>query len=88
MISGLRVIPLHCNVQSHSLSFAIARARRPFTVLHFSAKLALLRVLKQRLVVLHVVPHLAARLVEQGAVPARCRALVEKKTHTHKKKGV
>lgn len=59
-------------------SFPIANVRQPFTVLHFGAKLALLRVLKQRLVVLHVVPHFAARLVEQSAVAARCRALKNK----------
>lgn len=44
------------------------------TVLHFGAQLALLGVLEQRLVALDLVARLAARLVEQSAVAARCRA--------------
>lgn len=45
------------------------------TVLHFGAKLALLGVLKQRLVPLAFVPRLTAGLIEQSPIPTRRRAM-------------
>lgn len=48
------------------------------TVLYFGAKLALLYILKQRLMALDLIPRLAARLVKQGAVPTGCRAADKK----------
>lgn len=50
------------------------------TILHFSTKLALLRILKQRLVALDFVPRLTARLIKQSAVSAGCRATDERTT--------
>lgn len=45
------------------------------TVLHFGTELALLGVLKQRLMALHFVSSLAAGLIEQSPVPTGCRAI-------------
>lgn len=45
------------------------------TVLYFGAELALLGVLKQRLMALDFIPSLAAGLIKQSAVPTRCRAV-------------
>ena len=44
------------------------------TILHFGAELALLGVLKQRMVAFHLVPRLTAGLVKQGPVPTGRRA--------------
>lgn len=44
------------------------------TVLHFGAQLALLGILKQRLVTAHLFSCFTARLVEQSAIPAWRRA--------------
>lgn len=51
------------------------------TILYFGAKLALLYILKQRLMALDFIPCLAAWLVKQSAVPTGCRA-VDKKERT------
>lgn len=68
---------LLCKVRNHLLSYigVNSNSDHSFTILHFGAELALLSVLKQRLMVLDIVPCLAARLVKQSAIPTRCRAL-------------
>lgn len=53
---------LHCKVSNHLLSYIGVKSNShySFTILHFGAELALLSVLKQRLMVLDIVPCLAA----------------------------
>lgn len=50
----------------------------PLTILYFGAKLALLYILKQRLMALDFIPCLTAWLVKQSAVPTGCRAVDKK----------
>lgn len=44
------------------------------TILHFGSELALLSVLKQGLMALHLIPRFTARLIKESSIPTRRRA--------------